>query len=112
MFGANSETDQAGGDPRQERHQPEEPDRHRRRQLFSAPEHPADHPVLDEDLHRLRCAGRKLAAPLHRLEVILGDYPLFKAWGQDVRRGDRVLNCEIDPDAPDRGHGMRGIADA
>ena len=32
--------------------------------------------------------------------------------GQDIRGGDRVLDREIDADAADRRHRMRGVADA
>ena len=57
-------------------------------------------------------AGRKHAPLLHTAEVILAQHPGRERLPQDVRRRDRVLHREIDADAADGRHGVRGIADA
>ena len=112
MFGAKTEADEAGGEPPQQRHPSEEPHREGRRHLCGACQHPAYHPVLQDHLEPLRRARRKLAATLHGLELPLGNRTLEKPRCENVRRGDGVLNREVDPDATDRRHRMSGVADA
>jgi hypothetical protein len=51
---------------------------------------------------RRRCTARRWG----------GDSPLQERGGQDVGRGNGILDGEIDPDAADRRHGVGGIADA
>jgi len=38
--------------------------------------------------------------------------PCWNSGNQDVRGGDRILDGEIDPDAADRRHRVRGVANA
>ena len=51
-------------------------------------------------------------ARLHGLEVRIGQPAFAQRRRQDVRGRDRILDREIDADAADRRHGVRGIADA
>ena len=112
MFGANTKTDQPGRKARQKRHQPQQSYDKRSRKFPRALEHPADHPLLDDDLYHLRGAGRKLPTLLHGTQVVLGDGSLLQSRSQNIGRSDGVLDREIDPDAADRRHRMRGIAEA
>ena len=112
MLRAEAEADEPGRNSRQERNHTYYSQNQGRGELFCAPDRPADQSVLDEYLHRLSGAGREFAAPLHGAEVVLGNFALTQRCGQDVGRGDRVLNGEVDPDAPDGGHGVRSVADA
>jgi hypothetical protein len=62
----------------------------------------------------MRCVtrGRKLAPPLHPVEVVLAQRAGLERLPQDVGRRHRVLHRQIDADAADGGHGVRRIADA
>jgi hypothetical protein len=71
-----------------------------------------DHVLLREDLQPLGEPGRQLAATLHRAQLVGRRCAAAKRGGQQVRRRDRVLDREVDPDAADRRHRVRGIADA
>ena len=101
MLRAEAEADEPGRNSRQERNQTYYSQNQGRGELFCAPDRPADQSVLDEYLHRLSGAGREFAAPWHGAEVVIGNFALTQRCGQDVGRGDRVLNGEVDPDAPD-----------
>ena len=58
-------------------------------------------------------ARRQLAPPLHRAAGRRRvTRPRRAAAGQDVGRGDRVLDREVDADAADRRHRVRRVADA
>ena len=61
----------------------------------------------------MRCVMRvgQFAAALHGAEIIQRGGALAHARHQDVGRGDRVLDRQVDADAADRRHGMRGVAD-
>ena len=80
--------------------------------LSLAREHARDDPILNLDLEPLSQKGRQLAPDLNLMEVSFGEAIFQYRCGQQVRGGDRVLDGEIDADAADRGHGMRGITDA
>jgi len=55
---------------------------------------------------------RQTAPLLHGGEVRGRHIAGFERPGQDIGRRDRILHGEIDADAADRRHRMRGIADA
>ena len=67
---------------------------------------------LHEDLYRLHRPGGEFPAALNGVKILVGDLASQKTRRQDVGRGDGILNCEVDADAADRGHGVGGIADA
>ena len=69
----------------------------------------ADDVVLDHDLHGLRHPHRKFAAPPHRVEFVFRRAAIGKFRSQQVRGRDRVLDREVDADAADRRHRMRGV---
>ena len=56
--------------------------------------------------------GGKFPPALNGLEILVGNLAAQQGRRQDVGGGDGVLDCEIDADAADRGHRVRGIADA
>ena len=68
------------------------------------------------NLEELRDTGGKLAATLDAGEEGLGNacggHECEQGLGEDVGGGDGVLDGEIDTDAADRRHGVRGVADA
>ena len=68
--------------------------------------------VLHDHLHALDDLRRKGAARLHCGEMRRSYRSCAQRLGQDVGGGDRVLHREIDADAADRRHRVRGIADA
>jgi len=67
---------------------------------------------VGEDLNRLSHARGKFAACLNFLEVGIGGGSGGQNGNENVRGGDGVLNSEIDANAADGRHGVRGIADA
>ena len=81
-------------------------------ELALARQHVADHVVLHEHLHPLGDPRREFAAFLHGCSMRRRDRAGAQRLRQDVGGGDRVLHREIDADAADRRHGMRGVADA
>jgi len=54
----------------------------------------------------------KLTPALHILKVVRCRRPSLERGRQDVGRGDRVLDGQVDADASDRGHRVGRIADA
>ena len=75
-------------------------------------QHVADHALLHDDLDALGDACREFAPLLHLRQHVLADRAVAQRLGQDVGGGDRVLHREVDADAAERRHGMRGVADA
>src|SRR5260370_34654996 len=68
--------------------------------------------IVYEKLEALRDAGRKIAARLQLVQVILGEPTLAQRRRENICGGDRVLNREIDADAAHRRHRVRRIANA
>ena len=104
--------DDACRQPPQQREPPEHPHRERRLRRRGAAQHVADDAVLDRHLHALRHARRPFAPALHGAQVVQRRAALAQPRHQDVGGGDRVLDRQVDADAADRRHRMRGIADA
>src|SRR5438093_1282873 len=77
----------------------------------SARQQRIDRSILNEELHGLRYPGWKPATPLHTAK--LGERGSTRSqWTrQKIRGRDGVLDCEIEADASDRGHGVGRVAD-
>ncbi len=81
---------------------------------------PAEIPIeeaVNSGLEGLRDPGGQLAAALNAGEQVFADRRISRVRraeyrSEDARSSHSILNGEIDPDAADRGHGMRGVADA
>jgi hypothetical protein len=63
-------------------------------------------------LQELSDHGRKFTTALDSGQHGFGHAAFTQRVGKQIRGGDRVLNGEIDADAADRRHSVRGIADA
>ena len=112
MFRAEADSDDPCRDAAQGRNSSKNPQQARRFEWIRTSQHAPDYSVLHGDLKSLRGARRKLATLLHCAQVLLGDGSLLQARSQNIGGGDGVLDREVDPDAADRRHRMRGIADA
>ena len=99
MRGKKRQPSQQSGKPVQERRAPVREDA-------------ADDLALDEELQRLREPGGRFSALLNRTKVADGDAAAQELGCKQVRGRNRILNREIDADAADRRHRVRGIADA
>lgn len=102
----------ARGNAAQQRPSAHQPQKQWQRGLLPSAQHAADHAILQEDLQALRKTGRQLPPPLHCAKVIGDDSPSPERGGQDVGRGDSILDGEIDPDTAYRRHRVGGITDA
>ena len=113
MFGTDTKPNKARGDALQPRHGRDQSHHERHSQRFAAGlQRNADDVVLGNHLHPLRHPHRKFAALPYRIEFALSWATTRKLCCQEVRGRDRVLHREIDADAADRRHRMRGVADA
>ena len=112
VFGAEAETDDAGGKAAQIGEASEHFERPGRRDGLRAIQHAANHAILYEDLQRLRGARWKSSALLDSEQVILSEHAVEELGRQDIGGGDGILNREIDSHAADGRHGMSRIADA
>lgn len=65
---------------------------------------------MQKYLNGLRDTCGKLATTLHPAQKMLWHRPTRQRSGQNIRGSDRILNCQIDSDAADRGHGVRGVS--
>ena len=68
--------------------------------------------MMNEDLDALNQASRPFAPHLHFAQIVHGNRTVPQFFREQVRRRDRILDGEIDPNAASRRHGMRRIADA
>ena len=102
----------ARGDALQPRDRVDEAHRQRRpERLATGLQRGADDVVLDHDLHGLGHPHRKFPTPPHRIQFVFGGAAAGEPGGQQVRGRDRVLHREVDPDAADRRHRVRRVAD-
>ena len=109
----HAETHEAGGQAAQDRKSDEEPQEPRRRDLARAAEDSGNNSFLNYDLDGLDDFRWPFAPLLHLRQKLIARRPLAaQGQGEDIGRRDRVLNREIDADAADRRHRMRGVADA
>ncbi len=81
--------------------------RERKREPIRAAQHSADDPILNDELQSLCDPGRPLAPALDAAQRFSRQPTLTKRCAQEIRRGDRVLNCKIDPDSTNRRHSVR-----
>ena len=79
---------------------------------LSALEQGREQPALHEPLEALSQDRRKPAAPRDPGEVALPQAAGAQWLGQQVGRGHRVLDREVDPHPADWRHGVGGVADA
>ena len=91
-------------------HQFHEPGRPR--PLVLVRERRPDQIVLHDDLQALGDARRKFAALLDAFERVDRYRSTPQRLGENIGGSYRVLHREIDADAADRRHGVRGVADA
>jgi len=113
VLGSDAHADQAAWDPPQQRDPDEQPKRQRHRELArAAAENGRDDSILHQDLQALDDAGRGQSSPLDLLQVLERQAPVAQRRRQDVRGGHRVLDREVDPDAADGRHRVRGVAEA
>ena len=68
--------------------------------------------VLHNDLDTLSDTCRKFAPLLNALECIDRSRPTQKRPSENICGSHGILYCQIDSNAADRGHGVRGIANA
>jgi hypothetical protein len=109
----HAETHEAGGQAAQDRKSDEEPQEPRRRGLAGAAEDTRNHVLLNDDLDALNDLRWPFAPLLHLRQKLIAQRPLASQRpGENIGGGDRVLNGEVDADATDRRHRMRGVADA
>ena len=111
MLGTKPDPDYARRNPPQNWPAPEQLQRPRKGQRFRAAKDPPDNVVLYQDLKSLRGPSREIPPLLDDMKLAFGRSSLPQYWAEYVRRGHRVLNCQIDSYPSDRRHGMRGIAD-
>ena len=112
MLGPDAHADQPRRDAAQEWKHAEDPDQEWRLRPLLTVQYLADELLLDRELHPLREAYRKGAPLLDRLKVGVRHGAGPERRRQPVGGGDRVLHRDIDADAADRRHRVRGIADA
>jgi len=77
-----------------------------------AAKHRREQAVLNLYLHRLRDPRRQHAPALHEREITCRNVTREQRTPHNIRRCDRILNCEVDANAADRRHRVRRIADA
>ncbi len=112
MLWSESESDYPSGNPAEEWKQRQQPDCERRREPIPFGEDAPDDSILNHELQSLRHAGRPLTPLLDPLEVLGCQSLRTERRSQQIRRRDRILDSQVDPDTTDRRHGMRRIADA
>ena len=85
----------------------------RRLDFAGAAEDAGDYSFLNHDLDGLDDFGWPFAPLLHLRHKLITQRPLARQRrGEEIGRRDCVLNREVDADAADRRHGMRGVSDA
>ena len=102
MLGTESQSDEPRGDAAKQREPIEQPHCERRLHRRAALERPEDDVILQEDLHPLRDARRQLAPPLDGVQLRGRRRAVLKRAVKKVRRGDGILDREIDSHAADR----------
>src|SRR5262249_30843643 len=112
VLGANADADHASRDPAQERPSLQQPERPRDTKETARREYPGEHAVLHEHLYALSQSGRQLTAALNALQIVNRRTALSQGPGQEVRRGNSILNGEVDADPTNGRHGVRRVADA
>ncbi len=112
MLRSKTEPNNVSWDPPQRRRCGEDPHQQRRNGLPGTTECAPDDAVLDEQLHALRHAGWPFSTPLHHGEFGSSDPSLSQGSGEDVGRGNCILNREVDTNATHRRHCVRRVTDA
>jgi hypothetical protein len=105
MFWPNSDADEAGTEPA------------RQSCGFQQPHGPRSSSICckvaeNYTLHPLCVLRCKLPAALYFRQVTGAKSAFAERSCQNVGGSDGVLDCKVDPDAPNRRHGVRRIADA
>jgi hypothetical protein len=70
-----------------------------------------EHPILCDPLHGLHQRSRCISSMLNAPEAVVDGAATRGSPGQQVRRGNGVLDRKVDADAAHRGHSMGGVAD-
>ena len=102
MLRSESESDHPSGNPAEEWKPRQQPDWEWRRKLVPIGQCATDDAILNRELHALRHAGRPLAPLLDPLEVLDCRSSRTERRSQQIRRRDRILNSQVDPDTTDR----------
>jgi len=111
MLGARAETDETGGEL-PENWKPYQQTSDKRQGLAAARHSPGDDSAMNNDLHALDQARRPFATRLHLSQVVHRNRSALQFFREQVRRRDRILNGEINPNAARWRHGVRRITDA
>jgi len=112
MFRADAETDDASRDAPEVWDFCQQAHCERWLERSGLDQHAGNDPALHGDLQPLRHARGPLAALLDPAQMIERELSIPQRFEENVGRRHGVLNREIDADAADRRHGVRGIADA
>ena len=112
VFRPRADSDDIAGNPVQDRQRCEHAEHERRLHLRLDVEQRGQEAVLDCDLDRLDHPHWKHAPALDRPQVSRHRRAARESRIEHVRRGDRILNGEIDADAADRRHRVSRVADA
>ena len=112
VLGPDANGQQPAGDAAQQRDPVEQFEHERRLRPLRRREGAADDLVLHDELEPLREAHGECSARLDRAEVVVAHGTGLERRDQAVGGGDCVLDGEVDADAADRRHRVRGIADA
>ena len=106
-----AESDETGGEALEAGDVGEDAQRERHRDRAGVAEDAVEDAV-GEDLERLGAANGLFAVVLDLLQMMQRERVGLEGFGEDVGGGDRVLQGDVDADAADGRHGVRGVADA
>ena len=111
MFRANPHPDDSPRNSAQDRKRAEQVQDRRRRHLRMRRQHLTDHAILNGELQALRDGRRQFAPALDLAQHVLADGARPQWRDERIGRGDSVLNRQIDSDAANQRHRVRGVAD-
>src|SRR6516225_12112535 len=117
VLGAETETDQTSGEASNRREAADQSKHQRQLEVLSLyrermpVESALDHAILHSELEALCEASRQRSALLHLPQVAIRQSAFAQRRRQRVGGGDRVLDRKVDPDAANRRHRMRRVAD-
>lgn len=113
MLGANSQSQHSSRNSTQDWKLPQQLEWQRKTpHRFAIAQSAANKPTMRENLKPLSHLGWKFPAFLDLMEQYLADRPMQQGLRQDICRGNRVLDREIDAHSADRRHGMSTVPDA
>jgi len=102
MFRTNPHANEARGYPPQHRKPLQQAHRERHLHCPATLERPSQKLILNRQLDSLNHTRRQLAPALDTPQIVVRQATGHERCREDVGRGDRVLNRQIDSDATDR----------